>query len=182
MGAGTQASTSASTPALLAALKALRPSVRTSQLRVPGLLRTRFLPHVRARLPRTCSTPSGHSGPQLSRYTPSSRGRHCRIAPAVISRFHVIMTTHTGVHFPPSAVRPDYNYKNVQNYGGATYVPYHTIFIGGLHIFCSSMSVLLCTRMIDANFNQKPAPTSPPAHTTFYFASKTEPRPHHNLQ
>ena len=89
-------------------LKALEQSVRTSQLQISCSF-------VALRL--TCSTPLGTATPNCftSRLTTSNRGRHCHIAPAVVSLLHV-MPTQIGSHFSPNAVRLDCK-KSCQNSG-----------------------------------------------------------------
>ena len=107
--AGTQLATSASTAVLLTVLKALEQSVRTSQLLVScSVLALRL----------TCSTPPVTVTPNCltSRLASSNLGRHCRIAPAVMSLLHV-MPTQTGRHFSPNVVRLDCK-KSSQNSGG----------------------------------------------------------------
>ena len=84
-------------------------SVRTSQLPVSCSVLA---------LRPTYSTPPGTATPNCltSRLTSSNRGRHCRIAPAMMSLLHV-MPTQTSRHFPPNAVRLDCK-KSRQNSGG----------------------------------------------------------------
>ena len=83
--------------------------MRTSQLPVSSSVLA---------LRRICSTPPGMTTPKCltSQLISSNLGRHCRIAPAVMSFLHV-MLTQTGWHFPLNAVRLDCK-KSCQISGG----------------------------------------------------------------
>ena len=109
MTAGTQFATSSSTAVFFTALKALEQSVRMGQMPVSCSVLA---------LNPTCSTPPDTATPNCltSWCTSSNRGRHCRIAPAVMSLLHAI-PTQTGRPFSPNAVRLDCK-KSCQNSGG----------------------------------------------------------------